>query len=128
MAGEECLKAACAFGAGMGRMQGVCGAVTGAFMALGMKYGSSTEGEEWKKQLTYRQVQEFVRKFEILHGSIICRNLLGCDISTDEGLKFAKESGLFAIKCRKYVMDSVEILESMMNDDAAQAQLNPEGK
>ena len=36
---NDCLKMACAFGGGMGRQQQTCGAVTGALMALGLKYG-----------------------------------------------------------------------------------------
>ena len=39
-------KVASAFGGGMVRHGEVCGAVTGALMALGLKYGSNNEDEE----------------------------------------------------------------------------------
>ncbi len=37
--GETALKIACGLGAGIGRSQEVCGAVTGGILALGMKFG-----------------------------------------------------------------------------------------
>ncbi len=113
MSEEHCLRTACAFGAGMGRTQNVCGAVTGAFMVLGLRHGSSKEGEEWKKAESYRQLGEFARRFTALHGSTVCKELLGYDISNDEGLASAKKLGLFANKCAKYVSDAVKILEEM---------------
>ncbi|RPJ11189.1 MAG: C_GCAxxG_C_C family protein, partial [Desulfobacteraceae bacterium] len=52
-------KIACPFGAGMGRMQETCGAVTGAFMVIGLKYGKSNQEEEHLKQLSYELVNNF---------------------------------------------------------------------
>ncbi|HER44515.1 MAG TPA: C_GCAxxG_C_C family protein, partial [Candidatus Eisenbacteria bacterium] len=62
-----------AFGGGMGRMGGVCGAVTGAFLALGMTYGDPEAGDESKERV-YRLVAAFVEEFRRLHGSIYCRD------------------------------------------------------
>lgn len=36
---DTALKIASSFGGGMGRLREVCGAVTGMFMVVGMKYG-----------------------------------------------------------------------------------------
>ncbi|UCD85357.1 MAG: C_GCAxxG_C_C family protein, partial [Deltaproteobacteria bacterium] len=44
---ETALKVAGAFGGGMGRMGEVCGAVTGAFMVIGLKHGM-VKGEDNK--------------------------------------------------------------------------------
>ncbi len=57
---DTCLKVSCAFGGGMGRQQLVCGAVTGALMALGMKYGKALHDDESKKKQTYDKTVEFL--------------------------------------------------------------------
>jgi C_GCAxxG_C_C family probable redox protein len=97
-----------AFGGGMGRMGGVCGAVTGAFMALGMRYGDPEELPESKEHV-YGLVRSFVEEFRGSHGSILCRELLGCEIGTPGGMAEAKEKGLFDTICVRFVRDAVDI-------------------
>lgn len=65
------------FGGGMGRMREVCGAVSGALMVLGAKYGYTDKSDKTKKAEHYRRVQEFAKYFKEENGSIICRELLG---------------------------------------------------
>ncbi len=65
------------FGGGMGRMREVCGAVSGALMVLGMKYGYTDKSDPSKKAENYKRVQEFAKYFKEENGSIICRELLG---------------------------------------------------
>ena len=97
-----------AFGGGMGRMGGVCGAITGAFLSLGLRYGDPEAGTESKEHV-YQLVHSFVDKFRELNGSILCRELLGCEIGTAEGMAEAKEKGLFDTICVKFVRDAVDI-------------------
>jgi C_GCAxxG_C_C family probable redox protein len=116
---EECgvdpasaLKIACGFGGGMGRLGGTCGAVTGAIMVIGLL--SSDQGPPLSpaaKARVYALVRSFVEEFETRHGATLCRELLGCDISTPEGHEEANKLGLFETECPKYVEDAVEILE-----------------
>jgi C_GCAxxG_C_C family probable redox protein len=108
-------KIASVFGGGMARTGGTCGAVTGAFMALGLKYGSSRPQDREIKEKGYEIAREFVRRFAERNGSIVCRDLLGCDIGTHEGHERAKQQGLFDTLCVKLVKDSVEILEEMLS-------------
>jgi C_GCAxxG_C_C family probable redox protein len=107
------LKLSDAFGGGM-RMALTCGAVTGAFMVIGLKYGRASADDLEAKQKTSDLVKEFVKKFEERHKSIACKELLGCDISTEEGLQYAKESNLTGTICPKLVADAVEILEEIL--------------
>ena len=86
---ETALKVSGAFGGGMGRMGETCGLVTGAAIAIGLKYGQTRVEDEETKEKAYSLVKEFVAKFKSRNGSIICRELLDCDISTPEGLKLA---------------------------------------
>jgi C_GCAxxG_C_C family probable redox protein len=106
--------AATAFGGGMARMGETCGAVTGAFMAISLKHGNSRPRDTQMKERTYEIVREFVQKFKERSGSIVCRELLGCDISTPEGRDRAKAEGLFDTVCTKLVRDSAEILEELL--------------
>jgi C_GCAxxG_C_C family probable redox protein len=116
------LRVACGFGAGMGRRQEVCGAVTGAIMLAGLKYTRQKEnGTETKEEMytrikedTYSCVNRICDRFRDLHGSVNCRELLQCDISTATGMQFARENNLFSAKCALYVKDMAEIIEAVL--------------
>jgi len=110
------LKIAQGFGGGMGRMALTCGAVTGAFIVLGLKYGNADINDKGAKERIYGLVREFSRRFESRNSSIVCRELLGCDISTPEGVLTAKENSLFISVCPKMVREAVEILDEMINE------------
>lgn len=111
---DKCLKVSCAFGAGMGRRQLTCGAVTGALMTLGLKYGKGLYDHEEKKQDTYIKTNEFIAEFIRLNKTISCLELLdGLDMSLDEDKRRIQELGLFQKNCEKYVTDAIRILERM---------------
>lgn len=111
---DVALKTAQSFGGGMAQMGGTCGAVTGAFMAIGLKYGRTRADDDEAKRRTYALVREFVEKFRAKNGTIICRELLGCDIGTPEGNRAAKDKGLFSTICPGFVRDAVNILEEIL--------------
>jgi len=111
------LRIATGFGGGM-KIGETCGAVTGAFMVLGLKYGNATPEDKETKEKTYEMVIEFTNRFKARNGSVICRELLGCDISTPEGSKVAVEKGLFSSVCPRLVQDAAEILEEMLNENS----------
>ena len=110
---ETALKIASGFGGGMGRMAENCGAVTGAIMVLGLRFGGTLPKQEAKDRV-YAKVREFTDRFKARNGSLLCRDLMSCDVSTAEGYDAAKESGLFATICPKYLQDAAEILEDML--------------
>lgn len=72
-------------------MAGTCGAVTGAFMILGLKYSHIEAKDEKGREKTYAQVRQFVSMFEQRNGTIICKDLLNCDINIGEELRRARE-------------------------------------
>jgi len=55
-----------------------------------------------------------VKKFKTRNGSIVCRELLGYDISTPKGKQLAEEKQLFATLCPKYVQDAADIIEEIL--------------
>jgi len=108
------LRVAQGFGGGMGGQMGeTCGAVTGAFMVLGLQSAKTGPGEDAAKQENCRLVNEFARRFRERHGSLLCRDLLGCDISTPEGMRQAREQGLFKSRCPDFVRTAAEILDDL---------------
>jgi C_GCAxxG_C_C family probable redox protein len=109
---DTALKIACGFGGGMGKMQHTCGAVTGAIMVLGLKYGKYSEDDEPAKEKTYDLVKRFTGEFKSMNNSIACRELLGYDLNNEDDLEIIKEKNLFGTVCEKCVGDAVMILEN----------------
>jgi C_GCAxxG_C_C family probable redox protein len=114
---EQAFRVATGFGGGM-RMAETCGAVTGAFMVLGLKYGNSTAEDKEGKAKTYEKIVEYTNRFKARNGSVSCRELLGCDISTPEGMEKAQENKLFSTICPKMVQEAAEILEEMLEKES----------
>ena len=111
---EYCLKIATGFGAGMSMMKQACGAVSGAVMVIGAKYGNENENGKEKKLKTYDLVNEFAKQFTEKNKSISCPVLLDHDISTPEGLQKARELKLFETKCPQLVKDAIDILKELI--------------
>jgi len=111
---KTALKISCAFGGGCSRLGLTCGAVTGAFMVIGLKYGRCQSEDLAAKEKTYAMTQEFAKRFIARNGSLNCTELLGCDLGTEKGYAEAKEKGLFTTLCLKLVKDAAEILEEII--------------
>jgi len=111
---EDAMKTATGFGAGMAYMGETCGAVTGAFMAFGLLHGRSRAEDTEAKEKTYQLVQEFVKEFISKNGTIKCRELLGDDVSSNEGLKRIHDAARFSTVCPKVVRDATDIAERLL--------------
>lgn len=104
------LRMALGFGGGM-CMGETCGAVTGAYMVLGLKANFEKKTIAEIKTDTKVAVRRFNELYIAKHGSVQCKKLLGVDISTPEGSAEANEKGLFDTVCVNLVVSAVEILE-----------------
>ncbi len=102
------LKIANGFGGGIARNQEVCGAVSGAIMLIGLKYGKTESGDSVSHEKTYELVNQFINKFTEKNGSINCFDLLKCKLPE------AREKGLFSSLCRNYVRDAAEIAGGLL--------------
>jgi len=111
---ETALKVAQSFGGGMGLMGETCGAVTGAFLVIGLKYGRVRVDDDESKRKTYDLVREFTKRFKARNDTVLCRELLGCNIGTPRGKRYAEEKGLTVTICPKFVRDAAEILEDIL--------------
>ena len=111
LAKETAFKLACGFGAGMGRLGHTCGAVSGAYLVIGLKYGHFLLGDLEPREKTYGLVQEFERRFVEKNRSTICRELVKADFLRDDRDEFMEK----VLKiCPGLLRDATEILEDLL--------------
>ncbi|MBN1410323.1 MAG: C_GCAxxG_C_C family protein [Spirochaetales bacterium] len=101
---------AVSFGGGFGRLQETCGAVSGALLVIGsMRY--DTADLPGSKEKAYAETRKFIEDFQGKNGSFKCRDLIGHDFSTDEGMKKVREMNLFDTVCKQVIRDACALLE-----------------
>ena len=81
----------------------VCGAVSGAVLLIGLKHGDV-------KETCNAKTLEYMNLFKEKHGSVICHDLLGCDISTPDGRETAIKQNLFTTRCVDMVRSAAQLL------------------
>jgi C_GCAxxG_C_C family probable redox protein len=108
------LQIAQGFGRGMGRGENNCGAVSGAYMVIGLARKLPATNPRENVDETYDLLQEFNRKFSEIHSSLICKDLVGFDISTPEGIAEARSKSIFTTRCPVFVRDAARILETLL--------------
>ena len=105
------------FGAGIGKKQLTCGAISGAVCAIGCHFFNPSDIKN-SKSATYDKTREFIDGFAAKNSSSACLDLLGVDLNTEGGAKIAKDQNLFGTKCVAYVEDACEILEKLLANSA----------
>ena len=113
---DDARKIASLFGGGIWSGE-VCGAFTGDLMALGLKYGHCKEGDVDAQNIGMSKLMEFKSKFEKEYGSVVCRKIMGYDLSVPEEMKMIEEKGLFENFCPKLVCRTIQIAEDMLSED-----------
>jgi len=109
---QTAFRLATGFGGGA-RCGDVCGAVSGAILAIGLKCGFYIENDMKQKAYCYQKTDEFIQKFKDLYGSVLCRDLLGVDIRTSADR--AKPEAKVAVNaiCPGVVETAARVLEGM---------------
>jgi len=106
-----------ASGLGGGLRHGeVCGAVSGATLAIGLKCGLYIEGDLAQKMYCNQKTIEFIEKFKEANGTILCRELLGADIHHPDDLNTPEIKAQTKIECPEFIAAAVRILEDMEFD------------
>ena len=113
---NSCLKLAASFGGGIARQQATCGAVIGALMALGLKYGRGEEDPPEVKDHCYEVAQKFLKRFETEKNSLQCRDLLDCDMNTDEGKEHIEKNNLYENICVNLVEDAIDYVNEILEE------------
>ena len=111
---ETAMKIACGFGAGISKTGNICGAVSGAIMVIGLKYGMVKTGDDPATENTRALTRQFIQEFAAKNGSVNCTELLGYNLSIVDEYEKAREKKLFVTKCPEYVRDATAILEKIL--------------
>ena len=108
---DEAIRIARGFGGGMGRLSETCGAVTGAFMAISLKFDGT---DKQTKEDNYAMMQEFASRFKSKHHSLNCTQLLDCDLGKPEDQAKFRELGRMESHCICYVREAAQHLEELL--------------
>ena len=114
LAENQALRLAQGFGGGMAHTGRTCGAVSSAYLVLGLAQKTASENPRENIDKTYALMAEFDKKFQALHGSLTCTELVGYDLSVPEEAAEAREKQVFTTKCPNFVRDAVKIVESLL--------------
>lgn len=102
------------FGGGLSMGGDLCGAVSGGLMVIGLRYGRAALEDLAAKERSYALGRRFVAEFTTRFGSATCRDLLGVDVGTPDGLAAFRERNCHGTVCPDFVKGAVEILEGLL--------------
>jgi C_GCAxxG_C_C family probable redox protein len=112
---KELVRLATGFGAGIGRRQVVCGAISGAVLGISARFGRTDPSDKESKERAYKKCLELYERFEKEFSTGTCYKLIGCDLRSSEGQKSYDEKKLARERCVKFVefatRESLKILE-----------------
>ena len=111
---QQSLRISTGFGAGISYKAAVCGAVTGAYMTIGLINGSSKGDQNQQKEKVNDLIKRFDNEFIKYNGSVLCKDLLKADISKQEELDKLRKENAFRKICPMYIKDAVEILQKLL--------------
>jgi C_GCAxxG_C_C family probable redox protein len=112
---DTALKIAQGFGGGISHTGNICGAVSGAIMVIGLRYGSTKAEDLAAKDRTYAAVKKFLRQFAEYHnGETSCTGLLSYNLSDPAQFAAAKEQQVVQERCPVFVRDAVELVEKLV--------------
>ena len=111
---DTMMKLSSSFGGGMGRLREVCGACSGMFMAAGLLYGYAGPEEGAVKSAHYALIRDLAAQFEAVHGSIVCREILGKRAEVGGTPEKRTEEYYAARPCVRCVRCAAEILEAYL--------------
>ena len=110
---EDALKVSSAFGGGLGVGES-CGAIIGAMLVLGMKYGNSAANQQLQKDVLNAKRAEFLDKFKKAHAHFACRDLIGYDFSKPEDVPKILDSGILFEACPCFIRTACDILREIV--------------
>jgi C_GCAxxG_C_C family probable redox protein len=110
---EMALRVAQGFGGGMCHGE-TCGSLTGAMMVIGLRHARLTPADGEQKKLAHQLVRQLVEQFRSRNKSVVCKDLLACDVNTPKGHAQFMESGRRETVCTKMVRDAAQIVDALL--------------
>lgn len=113
---DMAMKLSCPLGGGC-RAGEICGTVTGALLALGFVTGNTDRHDKDAREEAYKKYIEFDRRFKEKYGSLVCREILGCDTSTPEGKEHMKNHPELKLRCHERVDGAIALVREMLAEE-----------
>ncbi len=113
---ETAIKSASSFGGGMGGMREVCGALTGAFIILGAKFGYDSPTDAVAKANHYKLISNTAEKFKAKWGTILCRDLMKKLAEEKQAILGDKPEEYKSRPCLIIVEEVANILEEILGE------------
>jgi C_GCAxxG_C_C family probable redox protein len=110
---NDAIRIATGFGAGFGREQEVCGAISGAVMVLGCRFYDESD-VPGSKEIIYNKTNELLAKFREMNKTVYCSELTGIDFKKDVGRVEFKKHNIQEKVCKKCIVDVCRLLEEMI--------------
>jgi len=104
------------FGAGMGRLQRTCGALTGSFMVIGLYNSESIWDEKVRKETTNRQIQALDNDFTEFFGYSDCNHLTNTDLKTESGQQKFENEHINTRVCERCISACVSWLKKNLEN------------
>jgi C_GCAxxG_C_C family probable redox protein len=101
---------AMALNGGVAYAGGICGAITGAALAVGLLAGQRFPQHKRAKRLARLTIARLMDEFQANFGSLNCRELIGMDIHTEQGHRDFIQSGLWRVRCMQQIEFSLQRL------------------
>jgi len=108
---ETAFKLACPFGGGLGGYGNICGALTGAMMVVGLKYGATGGNDLDAKRFSNEKTRQLIEDFNKKHGSCNCNDLIGFDRSNLSAAELMEKNPIFHSACPKFLETVIVFLE-----------------
>jgi C_GCAxxG_C_C family probable redox protein len=103
-------------GGGVGRQGEVCGALTGGVLAVGLVHGRDRAQETEAKNAVHAKAGQFVQRFAEVNGALRCRDLIGLDVSSEEGVQEYYARNLLEEKCLGIVSNAVRVVLELLDE------------
>jgi C_GCAxxG_C_C family probable redox protein len=113
---KEAPAVANAFGGGIIGRGEVCGAVSGAIMAIGVLSSSNGSDIIEQKKIAREKSEEFYERFEVIFGHSSCNGLIGIDPNDPDAKQKASEAGIYRENCPKFVAQATSIVLSLFSN------------
>ncbi|MGD2034711.1 MAG: C-GCAxxG-C-C family protein [Bacteroidales bacterium] len=110
------LKLATGLGAGINYQGKTCGAVAGAFIVLGLRYGVNNETDIEGKERLRNMLDKFSEGFIQKYNSLECKSILGKDVSNEKELEELREKNVFREICPQFVATASELIENLLKE------------
>jgi len=101
------------FCSGISCTGGMCGAVSGAIMGVNIVAGRNLPSESLEP--SYTLTQKLISQFERQYGAVNCRQLIGCDLATEEGQRYFLENHLME-RCFQYAQGATRMAISLIGE------------